>query len=194
MIHHSSKDRVLIKKIEIKIWSMREEIEARIAEEANKISSEGGEIDFNKIRQDYLPKIKEENAENVISLNFSETIMDENKMALGKTVLSEISMEKMFFFSNRLFTEGQAIYIKFCIPKSFIINAEVQYCRPFNLKSRIIAQNKYQFRTMIKFTFAREGERAILRNFLQSIEPEKITATNTETAKDQSDPLADLGI
>lgn len=258
MIHNSSTDPVLIKKISLKIWSLRDEIEARIQAKVD-----SGilvvEEDILNIRETYTPKSlhidnvltlklneeldngedemaralaeasKEEKTENLVESNEEVSSTDDNVVAIspditpetdkniisislvapnipvdrvskGKTVLSEISMEKMFFFCNKPFTEGQSIVIQFCIPKSFIVNADILYCRPFNLKSRIISQNNYTHRALIRFNFLKEGERALLRQFLQSIEPDlsKIEKSS-EAQKDDSDAsdfneLDDLGL
>ncbi len=255
MIHNSSSDPVLIKKISLKIWSLRDEIEARIKEKVEA----GQPVDENEIMQiraQYTQKgatatvlplktnaeldngedemaramaeamNSEENAEaqpeenaeniaaatsegedNVVSLNPGATAQDENiitisldapnipedKIAKGKTVLSEISMEKMFFFCNKPFTEGQSIVIQFCIPKSFIVNADILYCRPFNLKSRIISQNNYTHRALIRFKFLKEGERALLRQFLQSIEPDLTKVVKKAAAKVEEEGGSDFG-
>ncbi len=252
MIHNSSSDPVLIKKISLKIWSLRDEIEARIQEKVEA----GQSVDENEImqiRSQYTPKgasatvlpLKsnaeldngeddmaramaeamnsgDENAEaqpeentetvaaaedNVVSLNAGSPAQDDNiitisldapniaedKIAKGKTVLSEISMEKMFFFCNKPFTEGQSIVIQFCIPKSFIVNADILYCRPFNLKSRIISQNNYTHRALIRFKFLKEGERALLRQFLQSIEPDLTKVVKKAAAKTEEEGGSDFG-
>lgn len=106
----------------------------------------------------------------------------------------------MFFFSNKAFTEGQSIVIQFCIPKTFIVNADVIYCRPFNIKSRIISQNNYTHRMLIRFNFLKEGERALLRQFIQSIEPDvtkivkKAANEDAESAEGDFNELDDLGL
>lgn len=256
MIHNSSSDPVLIKKISLKIWSLRDEIEARIREKVEA----GVDVDENEIMQiraQYTPKQSggnvlqlkgsseldsgedemakamaeamngggedaaesseekqpEENSENVaaaednivqlnggapadnniITINLDAPNIPEEKIAKGKTVLSEISMEKMFFFCNKAFTEGQNIVIQFCIPKSFIVNAEILYCRPFNLKSRIISQNNYTHRALIRFKFLKEGERALLRQFLQSIEPDLTKVAKKSAAKAEEEGGSEFG-
>jgi hypothetical protein len=244
MIHNSSNDPVLIKKISLKIWSLRDEIESRLKSELDK--NPEAQIDVDSIRNEYIKKpaltdnvlsLKsgndldnsedemaramrgEESTEdsasesasatdnNVVELNANANIievsltppeLDEAKISKGKTVLSEINMDKMFFFCNRPFTEGQSIVIQFCIPKMFIINADILYCRPFNLKSRIISQNNFSYRVLVKFTFLKEGERALLRQFLQSIEPEVQKIEKKSTTEGDSDSgfgeLDDLGL
>jgi hypothetical protein len=248
MIHNSSSDPVLIKKISLKIWSLRDEIESRIQQKVDS-GAELSETEIMQIREQYTPKNStsnvltmpiaepdageddmaramaeaeaEENAEaktdenpdeekadnvvainggaqsavdsNIITISLDAPAIAEDKMAKGKTVLSEISMEKMFFFCNKAFTEGQSIVIQFCIPKSFIVNADILYCRPFNLKSRIISQNNYTHRALIRFKFLKEGERALLRQFLQSIEPDVTKVVKKAAAKEDDGGGSDFG-
>ncbi len=238
MIHNSSSDPVLIKKISLKIWSLRDEIEARIQDQMdeNEITPEMLDSKVSELQSEYTKKIvansetadsnvlkltpdvenveddKEEatdsvtetpttTEENVIRISIESPIkLSEEKISKGKTILSEIGMERMFFFSNRAFTEGQSIVIQFCIPKTFIVNADVIYCRPYNIKSRIISQNSYTHRMLIKFNFLKEGERALLRQFIQSIEPDITKSTkklpNVEEDSDEGDfnELDDLGL
>jgi hypothetical protein len=261
MIHNSSSDSVLIKKISLKIWSLRDEIESRIQDQLA-AGTPSEELDLMKMRDQYTRKdlkdplannvlslsltpdaeldtgedemaramaevsSEEENEEagkensevaenaevttapanlvsidqNIISISLEVPNIPEDKISKGKTVLSEIGMDKMFFFCNKPFTEGQSIVIQFCIPKTFIVNADILYCRPFNLKSRIISQNNYTHRALIRFNFLKAGERALLRQFLQSIEPDlQKVGKKTETPKgdpDSSDfgELDDLGL
>lgn len=260
MIHNSSSDPVLIKKISLKIWSLRDEIEARIQDQidAGEMTNEEMASKVSELQSEYTKKSEgtgnnvlqlksaddlaaaggddemekamaaamaggdeasDDNAEatptdNVVSMNGtpvtdanviniaieSPVKLSEDKISKGKTILSEIGMEKMFFFSNKAFTEGQSIVIQFCIPKTFIVNADVIYCRPFNIKSRIISQNNYTHRMLIKFNFLKEGERALLRQFIQSIEPDvtKIVkkAPTEDADSDEGDfnELDDLGL
>lgn len=207
MIHNNSSDTVLIKKISLKLWSLRDEIEARIQQkiDAGEISAEDPksiELNLKSIQAEYVRNVSNENVipfksnteevqtnlsnEEVEALSQTDEneadlskiagrsqVIPEEKIAIGKTVLSEIGMDRMLFFSNRVFTEGQSIVIEFCIPKTFTINADVMYCRPFNFKSRIISKNNFTHRMLVNFTFLKDGERALLREFLQSIEPER---------------------
>lgn len=248
MIHNSSNDPVLIKKISLKIWSLRDEIESRLKTELEK--NPDAEINVDSIRNEYIKQAADNNVialksgtdldtsedemaramrgeepaeaseastdanstdgqdgSNVVALNANANIievsltppeLDETKISKGKTVLSEINMDKMFFFCNRPFTEGQSIVIQFCIPKMFIVNADILYCRPFNLKSRIISQNNYSFRALVKFTFLKDGERALLRQFLQSIEPDVQKVEKKSSNEGEADSgfgeLDDLGL
>jgi hypothetical protein len=259
MIHKGSSDPVLIKKISLKIWSLRDEIESRIEEKINDGSSLDEEA-LLQLRHQYTPKPSSTNANNILELkplgdlntgedemaaamaaaeaseelpsesensempeeekkniapiNSNTESIDQNvisisldapnipaeKIALAKTVLAEISMDRMLFFCNKSFTEGQSIVIQFCIPKSFIVNADILYCRPFNLKSRIISQNNYTYRALIRFNFLKEGERALLRQFLQSVEPKLSKSIKKVSANDDNgdgagfNDLDDLGL
>ncbi len=245
MIHHSSTDPVLVKKISLKVWTLRDEIEARIKAKLELSGTEDlNEADLSEIKNTYsskkdaevvqinaaesldnsedeMKKAMEEamnpeastdaptdstesmdNTEtsetnnvtplfqnsNVIEINAEMPPLDADKIFKGKTVLAEIGMDKIFFFSNKKFTEGQSVLIKFEIPKTFIMSADVHYCRPFNLKSRIISENNFQFRVMAKFSFMKEGERALLRQFLKSVEPEtQPQAPASESKAEKSD-------
>ena len=259
MIHNSSSDPVLIKKISLKIWSLRDEIEARVQSqiESGDVTPEILDTKISELQSEYTKKsgttdnvlqlktaddlpadgedemakamaaamdggVDDAGAEseaasdenNVVSMNGAPAVdnnvisiatespvnLSEDKISKGKTILSEIGMERMFFFSNKAFTEGQSIVIQFCIPKTFIVNADVIYCRPFNIKSRIISQNNYTHRMLIQFNFLKEGERALLRQFIQSIEPD-VTKVVKKAPTEESDSgegdfgeLDDLGL
>lgn len=238
MIHNSTSDPVLIKKISLKIWSLRDEVEARLQEKLT--SSPDTQINIEEFRVQFLKsgsavnnnvselKIIDpllDNAEdemaramageeipdptnssgtsspesspvedaNIINIIFTPPIVPEEKIYKGKTVLSEISMEKMFFFCNNAFTEGQSVVLQFCIPKIFVLNADILYCRPYNMQSRIISKNKFNYRVLIKFTFLKDGERALLRQFIQSIEPDLSKyKKNDKPAAKEDDDLSDL--
>lgn len=122
-----------------------------------------------------------------------------DKIFRGITILGEISMDVIYFFSSEQFLEGQSIVLEFQIPKRFVVNAHVAYCRPFNTRSRIISDRKVSNRVAAKFTFLKDGERTLLRQFIESIEPEVPEAPvkgQTEAVKEDSDDfdgLDDLG-
>lgn len=121
------------------------------------------------------------------------------KIHRGITMLSEVSMDNLYFFSSEKFLEGQSIVIEFQIPKRFVVNAQVMYCRPFNIRSRIISPNKVSQRVVAKFTFLKDGERTLLRQFIESIEPEVQAAPVVKPKEveddggDDFDGLDDLG-
>lgn len=95
-----------------------------------------------------------------------------DKISSGFSLLSDINMENIVFFSKEGYTYGQNISLKFLIPNSFIISAEVVNCIDMNRKSKIISQNKPNYRIEATITYLWEGERTNLRDFLQSVEPD----------------------
>jgi len=200
MIHNSSTDDVLIKKISLIVWSLRDEIESKIQQRIarGEINPED-KVEFEKQIQEMRLQYSKTNSsaqvsateptapselsdqemeslamsdDDALNLNADSDInfIPEEKVALGKTILSEISMDRILFFCNHSFIEGQSIVIKFNIPQAFVVNADIKYCRPFNFKSRIISKNSYNFRVLADFTFLKPGERALLRQFIQSID------------------------
>jgi len=98
--------------------------------------------------------------------------IDDSKITRGVTILSEVSMDSLYFFGGEKFLEGQSIVIEFQVPKRFVVNADVVYCRPFNIRSRIISEKKVSQRIVARFSFLKDGERTLLRQFIKSIEPD----------------------
>lgn len=89
----------------------------------------------------------------------------------GKTVMAEVGMDQIHFFCSQKLLVGQSIVIEFQIPKRFRLCAEVKYCRQYSMKSRIISENALPYRILAKWTYLRPGERTLLRQFIESIEP-----------------------
>ncbi|EQC46511.1 hypothetical protein [Bacteriovorax sp. Seq25_V] len=120
----------------------------------------------------------------------------EEKISVGKAILSEIYMDQMYFFSSKPFLTGQSIVLDFLVPRRFVMNADVTFCRTYNMKSRIISKNRLSYRVGIKFTYLKEGERTILREFTRSIEPdvETVVAAKEETKEEKSSGGDDFDI
>ncbi len=237
MIHGNSNDPVLIKRIPLRIWHLRDEIEAIVKERliARKQSGdEDSNLSVDDLVQEYKPKgpLKDETAEAPAAA--AEAPADESEAAMAAAlevieggegeeeeeateeqeaeaaeeakelvegqsdaeikksgviiqrrpklddksvipataILAEIDMDHMYIFSNHKFVPGQSIVIDFVVPKRFTVNADVYYCREYNMRSRIISDKKLPYRIAAKFTFLKEGERTLLRNFVTSIEPD----------------------
>jgi hypothetical protein len=96
-------------------------------------------------------------------------------------------MECLSLFCADSFIEGKNIVIEFLIPKTFSLNAEVLHCRKHSMSTRVISQQKLPYRACFKFSFLKPGEKSLLRQFLFSIEPEKVAAAPTEETEDKSD-------
>lgn len=241
MIYHNSTDPVLIKKIPLRVWSLRDELEAVIlariesgeyskenrpsvddliaeyrerkplvkSDKGNSLKLiEGGEEAEASDEADANEATPEgtEDSEAAQSVASTEIIqrrpkLAEDKIFSGTLILSELEMDHMYFFTNKQFTVGQSVVVEFMIPKRFSVNVNVAYCRAFNLKSRIISNQNYRYRVAAKFTFLKEGERTLLRQFIKSIEPEiqklpapKVTEGKKEDVSDDFGDLDDLDI
>ncbi len=178
MIISKSNDPVFIKKIPLKIWRLSDEIEAivKLQKERNK------EIDIKNIEEEFINifnnskenENKDKDKKEIIGLNKARsTILPSDKIYYGVAVLSEINMDNIYIFCTELFVIGQSIVIELQIPKLFSINADISYCSPLNLKSRIISDKKLNYRLVANFTFIKQGERAALREFVQLVDPIK---------------------
>ena len=180
-IHKASKDPVLIKKIALQIWSLRTEIEEVIRHrilESNKREIETPPLD--DLIEEYSGKVApqdikaifeqlsseeeggeeeeatvgeegEDSEENTVSQRTP--LIPEEKITNGKTLLSEINMEYLFLFSANSFIEGKNVVVKFLVPKSFSLNAEVLHCRKHTMGSRVISNQKLPHRACYKFKF-----------------------------------------
>ena len=204
MIYGSSSDPVIIKKIALRIWTLRDEIEAAIKEKIQNENEEGkqavGEVSsvYGNLGKSAAKVKAADAAEESSADQNAEKDNDSEKMSISlahpqlapeglchaKTILSEINLGEMFFFCDRPFLEGQSIVIEFLVPRLFILNADVVYCRPHNMKSRIVSDQKIPFRTKVKFTFLKQGERTILREFLKSIEIESANAAKARVLEE----------
>lgn len=221
MIYGNSNHPVLIKKINLRIWTLRDEIEAIIRSRIEESSDErpnlldliqeykekelvtekplavidGEKVSDNedemlqamKAAQDEesteLKAVEADQEASASEPEISEEVqkqvevlrrvpnLDQDKIYSGKMLLAEIDMQNIYFFCERKFFEGQSIVLDFQIPMRFVVNANILYCRPYNMKSRIISANRLPFRVAARFTFLKEGERTLLRNFITSIEP-----------------------
>lgn len=236
MIHGSSQDPVFLKKISLKIWKLRDELEAVVAQKMieEKISKDEA---LDAIRKEYIPqnvidfnaaieavKSSEEldNSEDEMLKAMQEGAPEEGDQAaapkeqpegdetqivlvrprltpeqivIGRTILAEVHMDRIYFFSDYNFVEGQSILIEFQIPKRFIVNSSIVYCRNYNMKSRIIRTNQLQFRVCAEFTFLKKGERTLLRDFLKSVEPQlkaKVEGKDKKSAESEDDLFDEL--
>ncbi len=229
MIYNNSTDPVYIKKISLKIWSLKDEIKSVIRDRMKESKDENLSID--DLIKEYRSKgdqgaqdaevielvakgdlemgedemaaamaadapeedseQSEEDAAAAAMLGDQAAVEDaqqpqeagikviqrspkleEDEISSGRTILAEIGMDKIFFFSNKAFLNGQSIVIEFIIPKRFVLNANIVFCREYNMKSRIISQNRLPYRIGADFSFLKEGERTLLRQFINSIEPD----------------------
>ncbi len=244
MIHGNSRDPVLIKKISLNLWLLKDEVQSVLKDKLDKSEGDSSKIPLKDLKSEYAGStnddtdspaevgivdaseldtgedemakaIAEAEAEEAAKADSGDSeepaevedtsaddmaaamlegqgteaevveIKPENigyiqrrpsvpvdKMYKGRTILSEVDIKNMYFFCNKSFMEGQSVVVEFLIPKRFVLNAEILYCRQYNLKSRIISENKLPYRVVIKWSFLKEGEKTLLRRFLQSVEPD----------------------
>jgi len=200
----------MLKKINLRIWSLKEEISHVILSKIDNIEEEelikslveeysidkpNLRLIKNELPEDELSNnnddtktskensevedkhVEKENTEETTS-NAKEEItqkifkLPEDKVACATTIMSEIYMDEIYFFSETPFIEGQSIVMQFCLPQKFIMNADVLFCQAYSASNRVIGKAKLPYRVCAKFSFLRNGERTLLRRFLNSIEPE----------------------
>lgn len=178
MIHGASKDPVLIKKIPLSIWKLKDEIASMVQKKI-----EAGEVPDPKLIEKEYSDAKGEDA----------IIVSEDVIIPGSTILSEVTMEKIHFFSKEPLTIGQAVVLRFNVPQPFIVNIEILVCRTYNMKSRIISENKLGHRVIAKYTFVQEEEKEKLRKFITSIEPDELREARASKQKEAAPDEASAG-
>ncbi len=121
---------------------------------------------------------------------YSRQAPDSDKVSYGFVLLSDVNMGFMLAFSKEPYIPGQSIVAEFLIPRSFKMSAEIMMCTNYSMRSRIISQNKADFRLQCRFTFALQGERANLRDFLTSVEPDikKISPPPPQQTEEEAGP------
>ena len=103
---------------------------------------------------------------------FVRILPSEDKIINGFVFLSDVQMDQIMLFSKHNFIHGQNIVITFNVTKPFSVTAEVSATTNIARNSRIISNAKAEYRIQCVFKFQFPGERAKLREFLQSVEPD----------------------
>lgn len=138
-----------------------------------------------------------ESVGNLLLLKRNRPKLSDGKIGDIVTILTDINMDMISCFSTNEYLFGQTIILEFLVPNPFFVTAEVLECRNYNMKSRVISNQRPKYRLHAKFIFPREGERTMLRRFLKSVEPEiPIEAPKAAKPKDDDDlgDLEDLGL
>ena len=179
---------VLVKRVPLKTWKLRDEIEHLIS---LRVTPEQSDPDIEDIKKYFDPNETEPQED------FKRQIP--NDTVAGEMILSDVSMKSVLVFSEEKYTPGQNIGLVFEIPKSFILTAQVENCIFQGRKSKVIGINKYHYRLQCIFEFRNEAEKDGLRDFLKSIEPEIPPAplkaqTVSEKKDDDDDDFGDLGL
>lgn len=171
-IYNTSNDPVLLKKIPLRIWKLREEVESIIQSRYEKATDKEKGVQIEDLAKEYSTTSSPEktNAEKIIQ----PTIMiPVEKTSFGKAIISEINMEGIRFFCSSSYIIGNSLVLEFQIPKHFRLNAVVLDNKEYDLKSKLISEKKLPYRLHLKWTFLKSGERTLLRDFLQSISLDK---------------------
>lgn len=114
---------------------------------------------------------------------YTRTAPNSDKISYGFALLADVNMEWILTFSKQGFIQGQSVVVEFLIPRPFMLSAEIMMCNNVSMRSRIISESKPDFRLQCRLTYALAGERARLREFLTSVEPDlpkKITAVKPQ--------------
>lgn len=97
---------------------------------------------------------------------------DAGKLAKGFALINDLDMDSFLFFSRNGFNRGQTIVVELVIPRRFTLTAEVIKCENISRRSRVISDEKPNFRIHAILTYNQPGEREALRSFLKSVEPD----------------------
>lgn len=170
---------------------------AMAGEDPEENGSEGQDPDEAQAKELTDEVLSDQNNPAASQSSFKRVLPSEDKMIYGFAFLSEIHMEQILFFGKRPYTNGQTIIIEFLIPNNFSLSAEVQNSLSIDRGSRIISQTKPSHRVQGSFLFLFDGERASLRDFLKSVEPEvpppPRRLKQVEKDEDDDDDFDDLG-
>ncbi len=177
---------VQVKKISLHTWRLRDEVEHMIAQ---RITPDNDSPDIEDIKKYFAP-------ENVDPVEGFERQAPE-KTVNGEMILSDVNMKTILIFSDSPYTPGQNIGVKFNLPKSFILTAQVENSLYQGRNSKVIGTNKYHYRLQCKFEFQYGEDREKLRNFLKAIEPEIVpepTKNNNQGSQSDDDDFDDFGL
>lgn len=120
-------------------------------------------------------------------------LISDEKVSGGILLLSDINMDQIRFFCHKEFVIGQTIMIEFILHGPLVLSAEIIHTNRFNISSRIIREEdkndpQCKYRVIANFKFIKKGERHFLRDFIASIEPDKV---KTKAKKPKEDDIDD---
>jgi hypothetical protein len=167
-IYNTSSDPVLLKKIPLRIWKLREEVESIIQSRYEKATDKEKGVQIEDLAKEYATTTGHEKIDAEKKLQ-PEVIIPVEKISFGKAIISEINMEGIRFFCSSSYIIGNSLVVEFQIPKHFRLNAVVVNNKEYDLKSKLISKKKLPYRLFLQWTFLKPGERTLLRDFLQSI-------------------------
>jgi hypothetical protein len=124
--------------------------------------------------------------------------LEPGQMLKAMCFLSELNMDAIYFFCNDKMLAGQSVVIDFLVPNRFLVMAEIINCRPYNMRSRIISATPHPYRVAARPLFIKTGERTLLREFLETVEPDLDAIAAQQKAKkpvkkkEEEDDIDDL--
>ncbi len=205
MLYQISQHPVEIKKIPLRIWSLRSEIEAAVTEKIQKAPETDSQVVVQELQALYstvspiAPQADEKEMK-----DDSRGIPPEGQSVFGFAFLSDIYMNEMLLFSQSEFSRGQSIMIEFLIPFSVKLSAEVIQSRNIAMGSRIISPQRPGHRIQLRLLHQWPNERGRLRTFLESIAPDlpaakgkkmgEAKAADKKSDDDDEFNLDDLGL
>ena len=167
-IFNTSKDPIALKKIPLRIWKLRDEVEWIIKSRMEKATDKEKGVTVEDLSKEYSfpdpAKKPEEKEFNLPNLPIPSKITSH-----GKAIISEINMEEIRFFCAQDYLIGTSLVIEFQIPKHFRLNGVVLDIKNYDIKSKLISEKKIPYRIAVKWTFLKTGERTLLRDFLQTV-------------------------
>ena len=177
MIYGQSPDPIKIRKIRLKIWKFRDELESIISQrlqEAHALEGEEGLSEdgiLSDLKERYrAPRAAQEIQDNVLLFHRVRPALGTGKMVNGVVALMDMDMRMISCFCDQQFISGQTIVVEFLVPTYFFVTAEVLECRHYNRSSKIISQHRPGLRLHAKWIYHLPEERAMLRRFLKSVE------------------------
>lgn len=114
---------------------------------------------------------------------------DQDKIYLGKSLLSDIHMDSIVFFSEKEYTPGQTLTLEIINAKPFCLHLKVDNVMNFSRNSKVITPHKMGYRVLGTFLFPFEDQKTNLRQFLEKIEPEILgIEREKQREKDEKSP------
>jgi hypothetical protein len=195
MIHGKSVEKVNIKKISLRSWSLTDEIDETVTLNHELIDNIKQFYEKNKSAEPEKPNLTlvqntnttpaevstdaQANLEVVESAKPIPTLLEIRKncprvipksASHGKAILYDINFEFLLFFSSSPYKPGQQIVIEFLVPRSFTMIAEVTYIAHVGVASRIISEIPTPYRLKAKFMHQHPGDSGLLKYFLSAID------------------------
>ena len=194
MIHLASSAPVLVRKIDLRVWSLRDEVESIL----RKRLGEDPRPDVRAVMDEYgdpgrggagRPK----DGGGPVVLRQVRPPLPPGRVHHGSVFISELQMDRIRFFSSAHFLEGQAVAMEFIVPERFIVNADVLHCHRYSMRSRVISPTTLSFRAVAEFSFLKRGERTLLRKLVRSIASIGGDAAPEDAAPEDAAPAATPG-